>query len=248
MPTADSHLDSSIVQIIDHHKQEHLLSEQIDMLIEPVGSCCTLVGSFILENAPEILDVVCASLLVGKFNMRQFCYMKIISKYKMILLDPIGAIVVDVANFSVAAKRATTKDEQVFGELAKTIPHISKDVLYEELQNAKEDVSSLQVEQLFRKDAKAIEIGGIKLAVCSFPLLCSTLLIKYSDIIEKLQSFCSAYNYQGSVLMGISIDRETDTVKRDLIVYSKLTWLKNRVSNLLSISILSVLMMTLYFR
>lgn len=160
-----------------------------------------------------------------------------------------GAIVLDVANFSVAAKRATTKDEQVFDNLAKTIPHISRDALYEELQHAKEDVSSLQVEQLFRKDAKVIQIGGINLSICGFPLLCSTLFAKHSDIIEKLQSFCSAYNYQGAVLMGISIDRETDTVKRDLVVYSRLGWLKNRVRYPLSIHTFSVqLMMIVYFQ
>lgn len=64
----DSHLDSVVVEIIDHHKQEHSDTKNVEMLIEPVGSCCSLIGSLILENKPEILDHVTASLLCGKCN------------------------------------------------------------------------------------------------------------------------------------------------------------------------------------
>ncbi len=141
----------------------------------------------------------------------------------------VGAIVVDVANFSPTAKRATSKDEEIFNKLLKLVPNISKDILYRELQCAKEDVSNLTFEQLFQKDRKIIEIGGIVLPVCGFPFLCSTLLAKHSDLASKLQVFCSVLNCHGTVLMGISIDEETDTVKRDLVVYSHLAWLKNRV-------------------
>ncbi|EFX74001.1 hypothetical protein DAPPUDRAFT_215335, partial [Daphnia pulex] len=140
LPNSDSFLDLSIVQIVDHHKQEHPFSENIDMLIETVGSCSTLISSLIFESAPEILDAISASLLLG-------------------------AIVVDVANFSLSAKRATAKDEEIFNKLLKLVPNISKDILYRELQCAKEDVSNLTFEQLCQKDRKIIEIGGIILPV-----------------------------------------------------------------------------------
>lgn len=68
LSNSDSNLDSSVVQIVDHHKQEHPFSEMVDMLIEPVGSCSTLVASLIFESAPEILDAVSASLLLGKLH------------------------------------------------------------------------------------------------------------------------------------------------------------------------------------
>lgn len=134
-----------------------------------------------------------------------------------------------MANFSPTAKRATVKDEEIFNKLLKWTPNVSKDILYKEIQSAKEDVVNLKFEQLCQKDRKMIEIGGISLPVCGFPFLCSTLLAKHSDIASKLQGFCSALNYQGTVLMGISIDEETDTVKRDIVVFSHLAWLKNRV-------------------
>jgi hypothetical protein len=38
------------------------------MLIETVGSCSTLISSIICETLPEILDVVSASLLLGKWE------------------------------------------------------------------------------------------------------------------------------------------------------------------------------------
>lgn len=138
---------------------------------------------------------------------------------------------IDVANFSVAAKRATAKDEQVFSQLAKFFPNISKDTLYDEIQRAKENVAHLKLEQLFRKDAKAIAFGGINLVICGFPLLCSTLLAKHLDIAVKLQEFCSNFKYHAAVLMGISINHDTDAVTRDIVVYSQLAWLKNKVNN-----------------
>ncbi len=66
LPNSDSYLYASIVQIVDHHKKEHPFLEGINILIEPVGSCSTLIGSLILNNAPEILDSMSTSLLLGK--------------------------------------------------------------------------------------------------------------------------------------------------------------------------------------
>ena len=134
-----------------------------------------------------------------------------------------------MANFSPTAKRATAKDGEIFSKLLKWVPKISKDTLYREIQCAKKDVVNLKFEQLCQKDRKLLAIGGINLPICAFPFLCSALLAKHSDVVSKLDGFCSVSNFQGTVLMGISIDEETDTVKRDLVVYSHLAWLKNKV-------------------
>lgn len=222
LPNSDVYLNPSIVQIVDHHQQENISKENTDILIEPVGSCCTLVGSIILENAPEILNTRASLLLCGKFHRR-------ISIFTSKMFEIIGAILVDVANFSTAAGRATHKDKHIYNELVKFIPEFSQDALFHEIQQAKEDVSNLQIEQMLRKDAKVLEVSGVNLVLCGFPLLCSTLLTKYSDFFEKLQGFCFHYNYQGVVLLGISINSKVDAVKRDLLVYSQSPWLKNKV-------------------
>ena len=69
LPHSDSHLTDSIVQIIDHHKKEcsSLSPSKVSITIEPVGSCCTLVGSSILNDATELMDEKSALLLMGVF-------------------------------------------------------------------------------------------------------------------------------------------------------------------------------------
>lgn len=134
-----------------------------------------------------------------------------------------------MANFSPTAKRATTKDEKIFKELAKLFPSLSTNTLYGDLQHAKQDVSNLSLEQLLRKDAKAIEVEGINIAICGFPSLCSKLCFTDSELIETLNGFCVRFKYQAVVLMGIDIDPESDIVKRDIGVYSHNAWLRNRV-------------------
>ena len=62
----DYNLDSSVVEIIDHHQLEHPPSDKITMVVEPVGSCCTLVSSLILKQVPDFLKADSATLLMGK--------------------------------------------------------------------------------------------------------------------------------------------------------------------------------------
>lgn len=63
--SCDCDLDSSVIEIIDHHQLEHPPSDKITMVVEPVGSCCTLVSSLILEQAPNFLKADSATLLMG---------------------------------------------------------------------------------------------------------------------------------------------------------------------------------------
>lgn len=135
----------------------------------------------------------------------------------------------DVANFSVAAKRATAKDEKVFEELTKLFPNLSTNSLYADLQHAKQDVSRLSLDQLLRKDAKVIDVDGISVAICGFPFLCSNLRFSDLELIEKLNEFSGKFKHQAVVLMGIDIDPKTDTVSRDIGVYSHNAWLRNQV-------------------
>ena len=61
---SDGNLESSVVEVIDHHKLERP-SGTAEMLVEPVGSCCTLVASVILSNARDLLNSELATLLLG---------------------------------------------------------------------------------------------------------------------------------------------------------------------------------------
>lgn len=141
-----------------------------------------------------------------------------------------GTIVLDVANFSKSAKRATAKDEQVFEQLSAIVPNVSKDDIYNELQMAKANISGLKFDQLLRKDVKVIHSDSIVVAVSAVPLLGCTFLEKYADISKKVHNFCVTNNYHALVLTGIHIDGQTDTVKRDILVFSANTPLKNKVN------------------
>ena len=70
LPHSDSHLTDSIVQIVDHHKKECSFShnQEVSINIEPVGSCSTLIGTHILNEAPELLDDKSLLLLMGMFD------------------------------------------------------------------------------------------------------------------------------------------------------------------------------------
>lgn len=58
---ADSFLQNSIVQVIDHHKRERPLDRHD--IIESVGSCCTLVAEMVLGLFDK--DHLVCSLLYG---------------------------------------------------------------------------------------------------------------------------------------------------------------------------------------
>lgn len=65
LPPSDAELDEAVVQIIDHHALEHPPSERLEMLVEPVGSCSTLVATLIQADAPDLLNSESALLLLG---------------------------------------------------------------------------------------------------------------------------------------------------------------------------------------
>jgi len=70
LPHSDYHLTDSIVQIVDHHKKECAFShkQEVSINIEPVGSCSTLIGTHLLNEAPELLDDKSLLLLMGMFD------------------------------------------------------------------------------------------------------------------------------------------------------------------------------------
>ena len=204
LKSSDCDLDSSIVEIIDHHKVEHPLSDKITMVVEPVASCCTLVSSLILEQVPNFLKTDSATLLMG-------------------------TIVLDVDNFYPSFKRVTGKDSLAFDRLSAIIPDVSKDDIYKELQTAKANITGLKLDQMLRKDVKIIHSDDVVVAVSTVPLLANTLLETYSDIDTKLHNFCNTYNYQAVIVIGINLEHQTDTAKCDILVFSANSSLKNKI-------------------
>ena len=71
----DAYLDDDVVRIVDHHVngRHDDADRDIDVTLEMVGSCSTLVTEQILSDSREILDdVTTATLLLSKWLKQKF--------------------------------------------------------------------------------------------------------------------------------------------------------------------------------
>lgn len=204
LPPADAYLQSSVVGVLDHRPLEPNAPtcEAGRMIVEPVGSCCTLVAEQVLARNPALLDPVTASLLYG-------------------------TIILDTVNLNPAAKRVTPKDVEVSTQLARLMsPPPSSTEVFQELTGAKADVSGLTCDQLLRKDVKVATGGGLCVGVASVPLRVAEVLAK-SEGGRCLAEHIAARGYQMLLLLGITITQET--VTRDLAVYCPDAHLRQQV-------------------
>lgn len=126
---------------------------------------------------------------------------------------------------------ATAKDNEAYDWLVKLVPAgFSKDELYLEILTAKEDISELTMKQLLNKDAKNVHTAdGTHIFVSGFPCLSANLLEKYSDVENTMQDHCKEGGFEAGVLLGMKICKTTNTMVRDLVVFSRNQRLKNQV-------------------
>ncbi|XP_067839207.1 exopolyphosphatase PRUNE1-like isoform X2 [Heptranchias perlo] len=148
----DKALETAVVKIIDHHEQERLHSAQCEVVLEPVGSCTTLIASEILQEAPELLNQQLAHLFRG-------------------------AIILDCVNMTPEAGRSTLKDEEMIAALEQRFPDLpAQQEVFDVLQQAKFDVSGLNTEQILLKDLQELSEGDTKLAISTVYMTLEWLL------------------------------------------------------------------------
>ncbi|MEQ2206203.1 hypothetical protein XENOCAPTIV_025571 [Xenoophorus captivus] len=132
-----------------------------------VGSCATLVTERIIQKAPQILDQQLAQLLY---------------------------VVLDCVNMAPAAGKVTPKDSQYVAVLETQFPTMPpRGTLFQALQNAKFDVSGLNMEQMLLKDIKAVS-GSLNVAV---PVLYITLKVLDESVtlgMKKISKSSSTQN------------------------------------------------------
>ncbi|XP_045114561.1 exopolyphosphatase PRUNE1-like [Portunus trituberculatus] len=215
LPPADAYLESSVVGVLDHRPLDPNAptNERVTMIVEPVGSCCTLVAEQVMAKNPALLDPVTASLLYG-------------------------TIILDTVNLNPAAKRVTPKDIEVASQLARLmspppssfriVHHASGGV--QELTEAKADVSGLTCDQLLRKDLKVATGGGLRVGVASVPLRVTDFLGR-SEGGRYLAEHLVTQGYQMLLVLGVTITQET--VTRDLAVYCPDTHIREQVTSAL---------------
>lgn len=213
VPVGDQQfLSTSVIEIIDHHKDETgSLYHDVMKNIAPVGSCATLVAKDFLDMKPMALE-------------RNPDLVKLL----------LGAILVDTVNLEPSAGRATDVDRDVVVRLGK-LTDVDQDSLYSQLQNAKFDFSGLSAYDLLRKDFKnaAPTHSGIKAGASSIPETLEDFL-KRPDADDALDRFSKDHDLDLLLLVSVSFtDPEHRHLKRQCGVYSKNEPLRSQVANYL---------------
>ncbi|XP_051876602.1 protein prune homolog 2-like [Pristis pectinata] len=203
----DKALDTAVVKIIDHHEQERIHSDHCEIVLEPVGSCITLIASEILQGAPELLNQQLTHLLRG-------------------------VIILDCMNVTSEAGRVTLKDKEMIAALEQRFPDLlAHQEVFDALQQAKLDVSGLSTEQILLKDLKELLEGDTKLAISTVYMTLEDFLSR-PNLIEDLKNFTGRYGYDILVLLTIFFGEGGEAI-RQLAIYTDNDELCNRMCNTL---------------
>ncbi|XP_047217132.1 exopolyphosphatase PRUNE1 isoform X3 [Girardinichthys multiradiatus] len=207
LPSSDTDLEGAVVEVLDHHQLERKLSPTCPVTVEMVGSCATLVTERIIQKAPQILDQQLAQLLYA------------------------ATVVLDCVNMAPAAGKVTPKDSQYIAVLETRFPTMPpRGTLFQALQNAKFDVSGLNMEQMLLKDMKAVS-GSLNVAV---PVLYITLkeFLQRADLEAELSVFCQKSGFDLLLMMTISFTESKEPI-RELVVFSHSASCREQVSKYL---------------
>ncbi len=168
-----------------------------EVILRQTGSCSTLIGGEVLAKG---------------YN------------------DPMGlrllrdTILTDTINLSEAAKKTTPEDVEILTKIEvilETTTLEPRDSVFNQICDAKTDISQLTFGDLLRKDLKVFDVNNsFKVAVPSAMLTFEELAQRgdSNEIKDDLGKFCSRYDADLVVIMGVSI-RESDLVARDLFIY-----------------------------
>ncbi|CAH1790576.1 unnamed protein product, partial [Owenia fusiformis] len=192
-PKSDQDLEPCIVEILDHHKQEVMEREGLQMDIEMVGSCSTLVAEKLLNNEDFTVDEKVALLLTG-------------------------TILLDTVNLSPQAGRATPKDEEIITQLGKLLPDLDREGLYKKLEAAKFDISSLSTPDMLRKDMKLVTTEAATVPISMVTMDIKDFLSR-PNVEKDLAEFGTTHYAVVVAVMTASI-KENGDIQRQLALYS----------------------------
>ncbi|XP_001655485.2 exopolyphosphatase PRUNE1 [Aedes aegypti] len=199
----DHHLSryrANVVGVVDHRPfdQSSMLNYDIFKCIEQVGSCASLVSKIVRdsgalqEKSNETVDLL------------KFLY---------------GPIVLDTVNFSKDADKARPLDHEMAEAIEQYIciekKEQTRQALFDTLVAKRSDVSSLNSLQILSKDLKIASRGGRIVAIPGYPILVQEY-VKLENAAENLQAFAQKTACNVVVLMGMKVNSEDGSVRRDL--------------------------------
>ncbi|KAH8024084.1 hypothetical protein HPB51_021429 [Rhipicephalus microplus] len=161
LPKEDADLQPAVQEIIDHHRLE--TSHRCDKTVEMVGSCCTLVAEKVFHSKPDLLAPQVALLLYG-------------------------TILLDTVCLSESARKTTVKDLEMVSKLQALLPDLGKEEVFKPLCRAKSNVEGLTLDELLRKDLKAVCSSSKRIAISSVPgelKVCDLNLFRAANLHSK---------------------------------------------------------------
>ena len=183
----DSQLDGKVVEIIDHHVRE---TSHTNCIIEPVGSCSSLVLRKICQENPAFDDL---------------CSLRLI--HKTILLDTV--------ELRPEAKKVTEVDVEMVEKCESILGNVNRHEIYNTLKEERSRVNHLNATQLLRRDFKTLSDQNIKVCLSSVPMLAKS----WSELPE-VESHLGTFLAQGgfTVLLVLGSVITADQIRKDLIL------------------------------
>ena len=180
---------SAIVEAVDHRKLQEGAGGWPTVL-EPVGSCSSLVAERLLDEPSYTMEATVATLLLG-------------------------AIVLDTVNLRPSEGKVTAKDTAVAERLA-PLASIGQDQLFQQLSSARFDIRGLSTAQLLQRDYKQVSVGPHRLGFSSVTALLSDFLQR-EGVSEDLARFSLSRDLHALVLVGI--DLQAGQTRRQIALY-----------------------------
>ena len=205
LAASQAELSGAVAGVVDHHKDEALFNDAAVRVIEPVGSCATLVAEALLGADAAAVRPDLATLLLG-------------------------TILLDTVNLDPEAKRATDKDAAIVARLEPTATTGRKE-LFDKLQFEKFNVDALDTSDLLRKDYKEYQMGAVRCGIASVLLSVERWVAKDAALVDSLGAFAVARGLHLLVAMNAYTNPE---FRRELVVWASDPALRARVLEFLT--------------
>ena len=186
----DKRYEDKVVEVIDHHVKE---SQCDNSIIEPVGSCSSLVLRQIWKERPDFKDETCLRLVHA-------------------------TILVDTVALRPEAKKVTPLDTEMVEKCEALVGTLkSRDEIYKYLDGEKRRVGHLNAKQLLRRDFKTfISKKHGTICVCSVPMLAKHW-VEEPGVERHVKSFQEDLGiFRGVLVLGSSFHGSTP--ERDMIL------------------------------
>lgn len=189
----------AVEEILDHHAEEGRYPAA-GRVIEPVGSCATLVAERLLRLAPQLADAGVAALLLG-------------------------AILLDTVNLDPAAGKVTPRDERAAARLLE-LAGADGNALFERLQAEKLSAGALGSRDILRRDYKEYRMGGTRCGISSALLPLAEWAGRDPEIESSFRGYAEE---RGLDLLLAMILRPYPELRRELAIYAEDASLRDRV-------------------